>query len=504
MRDACASTALPRPVESAAEQVIPSDRLLSEQEVSTFPAVNYKLAPATLQRPGAVAHGGISSMSSSKATRRRVSVERNIYRRPDGRFEVGFRDTNGKQRWRVPGFPAAFDTISHARRARDAVKGMKASGERVQPSPRLKFGDAADRWLSDQVIELRPATQGIYGNAVRNHLKPRWGKRRMDSLTPDDAARLIRELRALGLSEWTISGIQKAASRVFKFARRRMGWHGTSPFELLENGERPRVSEAKERRIYTPDEFAQVVAASPEPWGTLFRLASVVGARESELLGLQWSDLTLSDIDVATIRFCHQVDRAGRRVELKTEESRAVLPLPRSVALMMLEHKARSEHSGPRSYVFATASGRPLGQRNVLRALYTAQERARTPGGITTFPELFEHDENGHLVVDRQGDFTPNRTPRRRLPPLPDFHALRHAAAMVCDDAEEARDLLRHRNSNVTRAIYRAHFSDQRREALRSRMEARMEAAAGSTSQQTAVPIRPEVLPLRGSEAIRR
>jgi hypothetical protein len=46
---------------------------------------------------------------------------------------------------------------------------------------------------------------------------------------------------------------------------------------------------------------------------------------------------------------------------------------------------------------------------------------------------------------------------------------------MDCDDAEEARDLLRHKNSNVTRAIYRAHFGDRRRELLRARMEARME-----------------------------
>jgi hypothetical protein len=42
---------------------------------------------------------------------------------------------------------------------------------------------------------------------------------------------------------------------------------------------------------------------------------------------------------------------------------------------------------------------------------------------------------------------------------------------MDCDDAEEARDLLRHKNSNVTRAIYRAHFGDRRRELLRARME---------------------------------
>ena len=55
---------------------------------------------------------------------------------------------------------------------------------------------------------------------------------------------------------------------------------------------------------------------------------------------------------------------------------------------------------------------------------------------------------------------------------------------MECEDAEEARDLLRHRNSNVTRAVYRAHFSDRRREALRARMEARVEATDGNRPQQ--------------------
>ena len=74
--------------------------------------------------------------------------------------------------------------------------------------------------------------------------------------------------------------------------------------------------------------------------------------------------------------------------------------------------------------------------------------------------------------MDARGAYVPLRLGRTELPPLPDFHALRHGAAMDCDDAEEARDLLRHRNSNVTRAVYRAHFSDKRREALRARMEA--------------------------------
>ena len=66
-------------------------------------------------------------------------------------------------------------------------------------------------------------------------------------------------------------------------------------------------------------------------------------------------------------------------------------------------------------------------------------------------------------MADEDGEFVPRNVKRRELR-LPDFHALRHGAAMDCDDAEEARDLLRHKNSNVTRAIYRAHFGDRRRD----------------------------------------
>src|SRR3954469_7592042 len=101
---------------------------------------------------------------------RRARVERNVYRRPDGRLEVGYRDSSSKQRWKGP-----FDTITAARRERDALLGAKARGEHVHPSPRLKFGEAADRWLAGQVAALRPSTQANYTNSIETHLRPRWG-----------------------------------------------------------------------------------------------------------------------------------------------------------------------------------------------------------------------------------------------------------------------------------------------------------------------------------------
>ena len=431
-----------------------------------------------------------TAQGSSRPRRVRVPGERNhnIHERPDGKFELGYRDSTGRQRWKV-----IDGGITAARAERDTILGARGRGERVQPNPRLKFGEAADRRLAEQVADLRPATRAIYRNAVNGHLKPRWGSRRMDALDVTDAARLVREMRAEGLAEWTISGVLKAANRVFKFAQRHCAWHGVSPISLLQGGDWPKVAGTPERRIYQADELAETIAAADEPWRTLLRLAGVVGPRESELLGLWWSDLDLADVDGATIRFTHQVDRQGRRVELKTDESKAMLPLPRATARMLFEHKARSLHTGARAFVFATRSGRPLGQRNVLRALYRAQERARRDDGQPTFPELFEHDEHGHVVVDTRGRYVLRRVPRRQLPALPDFHALRHTAAMDCEDAEEARDLLRHKNSNVTRAIYRAQFSDVRRQALR----ARMEAADRSSAQPPNPPADADVLDLR-------
>ena len=108
--------------------------------------------------------------------------------------------------------------ITAARAERDSILGAKGKGQKVQPNPRLRFGEAADRWLADQVVELRGATQASYRNSVETHLRPRWGRRQLDSITVDDAAHLVHELRAAGKAEWTISTVLRAASRIFTFA----------------------------------------------------------------------------------------------------------------------------------------------------------------------------------------------------------------------------------------------------------------------------------------------
>ncbi len=321
----------------------------------------------------------------------------------------------------------------------------------------------------------------------RNVLEPRWGARRLDSLTVDDAARLVRELRAEGKAEWTISGITKAASRIFTFALRRASWHGQNPIPLLENGERPKVGSTPRRRIFEGEELAHTLTAAREPWRTLFAVAAVTGGRMSELLALRWDDLDLANPNAASLTIEAQVDIKGERAALKTAESRRTIELPRQLAAMLLRHRSASPYSTGPALVFCARSGRALGQRNVTRALRLAMRAAVDTEGRPTFPVLHDGSTVAH------GD-------------LPTFHSFRHSAASQAirdgEGAEEVSWMLGHRNSNVTRAVYLHEIRDAERVAeRRARMEARygsaLEALERSSPRPPVDPSDSEVVDLR-------
>jgi integrase len=404
-------------------------------------------------------------MSNEKAKPRRKREpgpnNHNIYRRYDGRWEVGVRDSTGKQTW-----PGPFDTISAARAHRDEVLGRKARGEVVRSNPRLRFGDAADALLAGPVAQLRATTQASYRNSVEVHLRPRWGRRRMDAMTPDDVAALVAELRAAGKAEWTIYTVLRAASRVFTHAQRRCGWHGVNPVPMLENGERAKPAETQRRRLFSSSELSATLVAAQDPYRLLFTTACVSGARLSELLGVTWGDVDLRDRDAAEVRLAFQVDRAGLRTALKTEESRRTVELPRQLAGLLLEHRAAAAYSTDEAFVFCTRSGRALGQRNVLRELRRAMANATDEGGRPAFPILTARDADGRPV----------KVPRGAVP---NFHSFRHTAASEAiaagESVEEVSWQLGHRNSNVTRTVYVQEVKSAERTARRrTKMEERL------------------------------
>lgn len=403
-------------------------------------------------------------MADPAPSPRRVRVERGIYRRPTGVLEIGFKDEVGRQRWRT-----VDGGILAARKLRDDLSARRARGESVAPTPKLRFGDAADRWLAGPVLDLRDTTRVKYRCMVNQHLRQRFEGRRLDAVNADDLAQLVRELRGEGKSEATISVVLGVVGQIYKFAARRLRWTGTIPTTLMLQSERPKASQAKRRPIFTGEQLEQTIAAAHEPFRTLFTVAALTGARISELCGLTWIDVRIDDADDAEIEFGWQVDRHGSRRPTKTVGSARTVPIPAELAAVLARHRRRVRYSTADDFVFTTGTGRPLQQRNVSRALREAQKRAVNADGSPAFPILHQVDEQG----------SPVSVPRGAVPSMHSFrHTVASRALLAGESVDEVAFLLGHRDGTVTRTVYVREVADGRRRSMRrSRMTAEFSAA---------------------------
>jgi len=224
------------------------------------------------------------------------------------------------------------------------------------------------------------------------------------------------------------------------------------------SSERPKVSLATRLPIFTPEQIEQTLVASTEPYRTFFTVAALTGARISELCGLTWADVNLDDPDDAEITFGFQVDRRGNRRPSKTDGSARTVPVPRELALVLARHKCSAGDSRTDAFVFATCSGRPLGQRNVSRALRNAQQRATDEHGEPTFPLLHQTDAAGNPIPAPPGS-------------VPSMHSFRHTVAaralLAGESVDEVAYLLGHRDATVTRVVYIREIADARRRHMR-------------------------------------
>lgn len=430
--------------------------------------------------------------TKTKPSKRRERVERNLYVRFDARgrkvFEVGFRDSSGAQRFRTVG-----PRLGAARIERDAILSEMGKGKRIEGDPRLKFGTAAETWLNEQVVDLRPRTRVSYEGAVRNHLEDRWSRRRMDSFDVRDCTRLIRELRSEGLGEWSIANVLKCARRIFRYAQRHLGWSGMNPIDALESSERPKLSASPRRRLFNGTELEETAAAATDPRiKALIAVLSVTGCRLSEALGLTWGDVDFDDMDDAGINFSYQLGLDGKRVALKTEQSQRRNVLPDDLAMLLAKMKAASSHSRKGSFVFCTRSGAAMSQRNVHRAIRLAMKAAKTEDGKPTFPALSAKDAKGKALPVPPGS-------------VPTIHAIRHtAASRAIHDGESVEQVsfrLGHKNSIVTATVYVTEIKSAKKQAeekaaLTTRFGSVVSAAGRSNPQKPAQTESAEVVDL--------
>ena len=179
--------------------------------------------------------------------KRRGPNEGSIFKRSDGRWaavvDLGW--VNGRRRRK---------SLYARTRAEVAVKLRKALNDRDRGLPTVPERETVEsflrRWLEEGAQQtVRPTTYAGYETAVRLHVIPALGKKRLTRLTPADLNHLyIGLLNEKGLAPRYVRLIHAVLHRAFRQGER-WGLIARNPADLLDA---PRVPRKEAKYLRTP------------------------------------------------------------------------------------------------------------------------------------------------------------------------------------------------------------------------------------------------------------
>ena len=223
----------------------------------------------------------------------------------------------------------------------------------------------ADRYVEQELPELRYSTQRSYLSALNQWIGPRWGDCLLEEVKP---VPVEQWLRSLHLAPKSKVHIRSLLHLLYQCARR---WEltDTNPIELVrQKGGRRRIP-----RVLTAEQIRLVLEQLSQPYHTMVLIAACLGLRVSEIMGLQWGDFDWENLTVMVQRSVVHA-RVG---DTKTEASFRPLPVDTRLMAPLQELRGRAFYSGPEDWVFANDAGRPRWQESILqRRLKPAAVRA--------------------------------------------------------------------------------------------------------------------------------
>jgi site-specific recombinase XerD len=269
----------------------------------------------------------------SHGARSRERIAPNVYRRTtkDGvvRFEVMFRDVDGRQRARRLAATSERAAIREAR----AILADRDGGERIVAAEITVDAFAEQEYfptLEGLVAAGRRAERGRdrYRWDYDRYVQPSLGAMRLGEIEARNLSDLIRTMRLAGYAESTIANALMPLRGLYRLARSR-GLAGRSPFDGLDPAEMPRPTPPRSARVLDETELAALVRHAIGGYGPAVTLLAYTGLRISEVLGLRWADVDFveGELRVRSQLLPARKDRPARLVPLKTKASERDMPL---------------------------------------------------------------------------------------------------------------------------------------------------------------------------------
>jgi integrase len=281
-------------------------------------------------------------------------------------------------------------TIYGKKREEVADKLAKALVDRadglVCDDENLTVGEYLDKWLKGSVRgSVRQSTFDRYEIAVRVHLKPALGRRKLKKLTPAHVASFYQDRLDAGFAPASVNKLHVTLHKAFDQA---VKWHMVSR-NVVEVVKAPRPVAKEEMRTLSVEETRKLLeAACGNRLEALYVLAVTTGMRQGELLGLKWQDL---DLENATLSVRRTLTKSGGRLllgEPKTKKSRRTIQLTEAAVRALREHLSRQMREIERlgdlyqdeGHVFTSEGGTLINPSNLRqRSFFPLLKRARLP-----------------------------------------------------------------------------------------------------------------------------
>ena len=248
---------------------------------------------------------------------------------------------------------------------REGVNSKEAFHQNTAPA--ITFRQQADSWIaslpSRKRRPVKPATISGWRDALNAWVLPNLGDKLLSEVSNKTVRELVEKMSAAGLSPKTIVNYALVVKLVVASAVNEEGEQIHPRTWNHDFIQLPVVRKDQQHRpTVTADDVTDILSKTRKRGHlVLFALLAATGLRIGEALGLKASDFSPD----CQVLYINRSIWRGKEQEPKTANSVRVVDIPE-----VLASELRSYVSEARGYMFATAQGRPLQQRNVLRVLH--------------------------------------------------------------------------------------------------------------------------------------
>ncbi len=248
---------------------------------------------------------------------------------------------------------------------------LVASG-RFSRASQQTLADYLETWLASIQNSVRPGTLYQYRMTCKNHILPSLGNLRLGEVKPALIQKLYASKLQSGIGARTVEVIKAVLHRAFEQAIK---------LEILErnpvDATTPPKAPSKEMQFYDENQANQLLlAAKGNRNEALYYLAIATGLRQSELLGLKWSDV---DWPKKHIKVQRQLKREFKKGDYfsqpKTKNGCRSVVLGKAAIAQLKEHRQRQnlerivagDSWQENDLIFPTPIGTPKNQSNLYR-----------------------------------------------------------------------------------------------------------------------------------------